>query len=62
MGKLDCIVEIRKEAFDSGYKDAVLKVAKNMLLENFFVETVSRLTELPVSEITNLKMNLNREI
>ena len=62
MGKFDCIVEIRKEAFDSGYKDAVLKVAKNMLLENLFVETVSRLTELPVSEITNLKMNLNREI
>ena len=62
MGKVDCIVEIRKEAFDSGYKDAVLKVAKNMLLDNLSVETVSRVTELPISEITDLKMSLNREI
>ena len=59
MGKLDCIVEIRKEAFDSGYKDAVLKVAKNMLLDNLSVETVSRFTDLSISEITNLKRNLN---
>lgn len=61
MGKLDCIVEIRKETF-SGYKDAVLKVAKNMLLNNLSVATVSRVTELPISRITSLKMSLNREI
>ena len=58
MGKVDCIVEMRKEAFHEG----MLEVAKNMLLENFSVETVSRVTELPISEITNLKMSLNREI
>lgn len=47
-----------KKAFHEG----MLEVAKNMLLENFSVETVSRVTELPISEITNLKMSLNREI
>ena len=59
MCNVDCIVEIRKEAFDSGYKDAVLKVAKNMLLDNLSVENVSRFTELPVNELNNLKRDLN---
>ena len=58
MGNIDCIVEMRKEAFHEG----MLEVAKNMLIENFSVETVSRVTELSISEITNLKMSLNREI
>ncbi|MBQ2635206.1 MAG: hypothetical protein IJG09_00650 [Methanobrevibacter sp.] len=48
MGNIDCIVEMRKEAFHEG----MLEVAKNMLIENFSVETVSRITELPISEIT----------
>ena len=70
MGKVDCIVEMRKEEYDNGYGEghvngygeAILKVTENMLIENLSVETVSRVTELPVSEITNLKMSLNREI
>ena len=49
---------LMKKAFHEG----MLEAAKNMLLENFSVETIYRVTELPISEITNLKMSLNREI
>ena len=65
MGKVDCIVEMRKEEFDNGFDDgfdkAMFKMAKKLLLENFPVETVSRITELPISEVTNLKLSLNRD-
>ena len=59
MGKVDCIVEMRKEEHDNGYDEAILKMAENMLSENLSVETVSRFTELPVNELNNLKMKLN---
>ena len=59
MGKVDCIVEMRKEEFDNGYDEAILKMAENMLSENLSIETVSRFTELPVNELNNLKMKLN---
>ena len=67
MGKVDCIVEMRKEEYDSGYgeghdngyDEAILKMAKNMLRDNLSVETVSRFTELPVNELHNLKRKLN---
>ena len=65
MGKVDCIVEMRKEEFDNGFDDgfdkAMFKMAKKLLLETFPVETVSRITELPISEVTNLKLSLNRD-
>ncbi len=58
MGKVDCIVEMRKEEYDNGYGEAILKMAENMLLDNLSVETVSRFTDLSISEITNLKRDL----
>lgn len=61
MGKVDCIVEMREEEFNNGFGEAMLKIARSLLLEGASVETVSRLTELPISEITNLKMSLNRD-
>ena len=71
MGKVDCIVEMRKEeheigygegyskGYDKGYDKAILEMAKNMLRDNLSVETVSRFTELPVNELHNLKRKLN---
>ena len=58
MGKIDCIVEMREEQYNSGYDsgvdDGLLKVARNLLVNGFPVEMVCENTSLPVDKINGL--------
>ena len=54
MGKIDCIVEMREEQYNSGVDDSVLKVARNLLVSGFPVEMVCENTSLPVDKINGL--------
>ena len=55
MGKVDCIVEMRKEAFHEG----MLEAAKNFLMEGISIDVVSKCTGLSIDETINLKKKLN---
>ena len=58
MGKIDCIVEMREEQYNSGYDsgvdDGVLKVARNLLVNGFPIEMVCENTSLPLDKINGL--------
>ena len=54
MGKIDCIVEMREEQYNSGFDDGLLKVARNLLVNGFPVEMVCENTSLPVDKINGL--------
>ena len=58
MGKIDCIVEMREEQYNSGYDsgvdDGLLKVARNLLVNGFPVEMVCENTSLPLDKINGL--------
>ena len=55
MGKVDCIVEMRKEEYD----EAMLNAAKNFLMEGISIDIVSKCTGLSIEETINLKKKLN---
>ena len=55
MGKVDCIVEMRKEEHD----EAMLNAAKNFLMEGISIDIVSKCTGLSIEETINLKKKLN---
>ena len=59
MARVDCIVEMCEEEFNKGYDEALIKVAKNFLIEGFLVELVSKCTTLSLDEVKDLKIELN---
>ena len=58
MGKIDCIVEMREEQYNSGYDsgvdDGLLKVARNLLVNGFPIEMVCENTSLPLDKVNGL--------
>ena len=59
MARVDCIVEMREEEFNKGYEKGLIKAAKNLLIEGFSVELVSKYTTLSLDKVKDLKIGLN---
>ena len=51
MTKVDCITEMRQKQFEAG----LLEVARNLLINGFSLEFISKNTNLPISKIIELK-------
>ena len=62
MGKVDCIVEMREEAFDEGFDEGCGKtlrdIVKNLLKDGFSINDIVRLTDLSEDEVKKLKSSL----
>ena len=63
MTKVDCIAEMRQkqfdagrdEGFDDGFGEGLLEVARNLLINGFSLDFISKNTNLPISKIIELK-------
>ncbi len=59
MGKIDCVVEALQENYDAGVMDKSEEFACNLLREGSFSdEKISRLTDLPLEKIMELRNSL----
>ena len=54
MGKVDCIVEMRREQFEAGFSEGLLEAARNFLMDGDSLERVSKNTTLPMSVVEKL--------
>lgn len=59
MGKVDCVVEALQETYDEGKNDNSIEIAKKLLNEDVFsLEKISEITDLPISDIEELKNDI----